>query len=59
VIFSKIQVQFRILIRIHNLDLRIRILQEVSDPGGSGSPTLVPKKALKKVKFQNVTGTGI
>jgi hypothetical protein len=31
-IFSKIQVQFRIRIRIHNLELRIRILQKVADP---------------------------
>jgi hypothetical protein len=38
-IFSKI-VQFWIRIRIHNLELRIRILQKVSDPYGSGSTTL-------------------
>jgi hypothetical protein len=37
-IFSTIQVQFRI--RIHNLELRIRILQKVSDPYGSGYKTL-------------------
>jgi hypothetical protein len=40
-IFSKIKVQFRIRIRIHNLELQIRILQKVSDPYGSGSTTLV------------------
>jgi hypothetical protein len=35
-IFSRIQVQFRIRIqiRIHNLELRIRLLQKVSDPYG-------------------------
>jgi hypothetical protein len=64
-IFSKIQVQFRI--RIHNLELRIRILQKVSDPYGSGSTTLVirlittcflaflsrhPSKPLKKPEFE-------
>jgi hypothetical protein len=38
-IFSKIQVQFRI--RIHNLELRIWILQKVSDPYGSESKTLI------------------
>jgi hypothetical protein len=39
-IFNYIQVQFRI--RILNLELRIRILQKVSDPSGSesGSTTL-------------------
>jgi hypothetical protein len=36
-IFSKIYVQFWIRIGIHNLELRIRILQKVSDPYGSGS----------------------
>jgi hypothetical protein len=44
-IFSKIQVQFRIRIRIRiqTHELRIRILQKVSDPCGSrsGSTTLV------------------
>jgi hypothetical protein len=40
-IFGKVQVQFRIQIRIHNLELRIRILKKVSDPYGSGSTTLV------------------
>jgi hypothetical protein len=34
VIFDKDQVQFRIRLRIHNLELRIRILQKVSDPFG-------------------------
>jgi hypothetical protein len=39
-IFSKIRGQFRIRIRIHNLELRIRILRKVSDPYGSGSTTM-------------------
>jgi hypothetical protein len=41
--FVKVQVQFRIRSRIHNLEFRIRfrILQKVSDPCGSGSTTLV------------------
>jgi hypothetical protein len=39
-IVSKIQVQFWIRIRIHNLELRILILQKVSDPYGSGFTTL-------------------
>jgi hypothetical protein len=41
--FGKVQVQLRIRswIRIHNLGFRIRILQKVSDPCGSGSTTLL------------------
>jgi hypothetical protein len=41
-IFGKVYLLFRIRIRIHNLKLpiRIRILQKVSDPYGSGSTTL-------------------
>jgi hypothetical protein len=44
-IFEKVHLQFRIRIwiRIHNLKLRIRILQKVLDPYGfgSGSTTLI------------------
>jgi hypothetical protein len=44
-IFDKVHLLIRIRIRIHNLKLRIRILQKVSDPYGSGfasgSTTLV------------------
>jgi hypothetical protein len=36
-----IQFRIQIRIRIHNLELRIRILQKVSDPYGSGSTTLL------------------
>jgi hypothetical protein len=39
-IFGKVQVQFRTRSRVHNLEFRIRILQEISDPCGSGSTTL-------------------
>jgi hypothetical protein len=39
-IFSKIEVQFRIRIRTHKFELRIRILQKVLDPSGCGSTTL-------------------
>jgi hypothetical protein len=43
-IFDKVHLLFRIRIQIHNLKLRIRIririLQNVSDPYGSGSTTL-------------------
>jgi hypothetical protein len=45
-IFSKIQVQFWIGIRMHNLELRIRILQKVSNPYGSGSTTLATVKVI-------------
>jgi hypothetical protein len=37
-ILDEVHLLFRI--RIHNLKLRIRILQKVSDPYGSGSTTL-------------------
>jgi hypothetical protein len=37
-IFDKVHLLFRI--PFHNLKLRIRILQKVSDPYGSGSTTL-------------------
>jgi hypothetical protein len=42
-IFSKNQVQFRI--RIHNLELGIRILQQVSDSYRSGS-TVLPRVSV-------------
>jgi hypothetical protein len=40
-IFDKVHLLFRTRIRILNLKLRIRILQKVSDPYGSGSTTLI------------------
>jgi hypothetical protein len=47
-IFDIVHLLFRIRIRIHNLKLRIRILQKVSDPYGSGSgSTTLASTALK------------
>jgi hypothetical protein len=40
-VFINISIQFQIVTRIRNLELRIRIRKKVSDPGGSGSTTLL------------------
>jgi hypothetical protein len=48
-IFDQVHLLFRI--RIHNLKLRIRILQKVSNPYGSGSTTLVINMLVKWREF--------
>jgi hypothetical protein len=57
-VFSKIQVQFWIRIRIHNLEfLEIRILQKVLNPCGSGSTTLIAevRKVAPEVRNKKKT----
>jgi hypothetical protein len=60
-IFDKVHILFWIRIRIHNLKLRIRILQKVSDPYesgfGSGSTTLIMAEASGYLIM--ITGTGM
>jgi hypothetical protein len=51
--FGKVQIQFR----IHNLEFRVRILQKVSDPCGSGSTTLLT--TIKQYSYSYTEGVKI